>query len=259
MEQDADADPGASDAAGSSAEEKGISMEERKARRSSKSMWILTYGASGPYVDAQMLRELGKIQVDECHSTKDRVMAYTYIHLIKSVRQTCIETFMKKAQAVHGIIRNEIFGYSSIASNTREGEQISIEEHVGFQMLVRHYTAKDANFLPWTDGEPILKRGRILKADEIDPSRPTSIERKSKVQIIEYARNLEGRLQEAEHKLEEIHSRHAAAQAELSTLRFNTTVQAQTIKDLEQRKIPNLLAENAVLKRKIQEMENGRA
>ena len=136
------------------ADESGLKLP----RQSQKVIWIITHGASGPRITKDMLRELGRIEADECHSTKDRVMGYTYIHLIKRVRQTSIEKFMEKAKQMHGIVQNEIFGYDSIAGNTRAGKDsdIPIEQHVGFQMLVRHYLTGNEAFMPCTDGESII-------------------------------------------------------------------------------------------------------
>jgi len=206
----------------------------KKVRQSPKSTWILTYGASGPYITPQMLTDLGKIHADECHSTKDRVMNFTYIHLTKRVRQTSIEKFMAKANEVHGIVKNEIFGYDAIASNARQGNVTPIEEHAGFQMLVRHFNSKNPAFIPWTDGEPILKRGRILKAADVDTSRPNTLASKTRAQLIAYAERLEQRLKEADTQGHEILARYNAVSSERASLR----------------------TENAILKRKIQDMEN---
>ena len=208
----------------------------KRIRPSPKATWILTYGASGPYITPQMLLELGQIKADECHSTKDRVMNFTYIHLTQRVRQSSIERFMARANEAHGIVKNEIFGYDSIASNSRQRNDIPIEEHAGFQMLVRHFNAKNPAFQPWTDGEPILKRGRILKAAEVDHSRPSTLGGKTKTQLIAYAESLEKKLKEADEQGHEILAQYNALSNERSSLRV----------------------ENALLKRKIQELENGR-
>jgi hypothetical protein len=137
-----------------------------KAQPILKTNWILTYRANGHYITPQMLRELGKLQFDECHSTKERVYAITYIHLTKRVRLSSIEKFMRKAKAKHGIVQNAIFGYDSVASISNQDDATPIEEHVGFKVLLGHYIEENPAFKPWTDGKPVLKRGRLLKAAE---------------------------------------------------------------------------------------------
>lgn len=162
------------------------SASTRITNRSTKAIWIMTYGASASYINTQMLLDLGNISADECHSTTDGTMNYTYIHLIKSIRQTTIEKFMEKARKAHGVIRNEVYGYSSIAGDVRQGERL--DAHVGFQMLVKHFVEENEVFQPWTDGESILKRGRILKAVDMVKKRLDSIDQKSKPEIIAYVK-----------------------------------------------------------------------
>lgn len=210
----------------------------RPYRESMKSKWVITYGASGPYITSQMLLDLGHITADECHSTKDRAMTYTYIHLTKQVRQTSIERFMTRAYEAHGIIQNEIYGYSSIGSSVNSTEEstqsIPIEKHVGVQMLVRHYTSGNPAFQPCTDGVPVLNRGLIFKIAEIDPDKPEQLESQSKAKILEYAKQMECRLKEATQQARHILETYTAVSNERSTLRV----------------------ENALLKRKIQDLEN---
>jgi hypothetical protein len=210
--------------------------EDKGKRSSAKSIWILTYGASGPYITAPMLNELGKIKADECHSTMDRVMKSTYIHLMERVRQSSIEKFMEKANKKHGIVKNEIFGYDSIASRSREKNDHPIEEHAGFQMLVRHFNSKNPAFQPWTDGEPVLKRGRILKEAEIDYSRPETLTGKTRAQLIAHTVSLGQRVKVLDEKGDQLLALYTDVSNERSTLR----------------------SENAMLKRKIQELEDTR-
>lgn len=234
----------------------------KKTPRLMKTTWILTYGASGPYITPQMLRELGKIEVDECHSTKDRVMSFTYIHLTKRVRQSSIEKFMKKAKESHGIVQNSIYGYESVACISRQDNDIPIEEHVGFQMLLRHYVAKNPAFVPWTDGEPVLKRGRILKAAEIDPARPATMETRSKAQIIAYAKHLESKLKDVDAERQshlERYNTMSRDHAQLSTENFRMSMERSTLRSENAALIherTDLRIENAALKRKIQELES---
>ena len=73
--------PSATDSPAEDNPEPAGGSRRKRIRPSTKAIWILTYGASGPYITAQMLLELGNIHADECHTTMDRVMKYTYIHL----------------------------------------------------------------------------------------------------------------------------------------------------------------------------------
>ena len=133
----------------------------KKAQSVPKTNWILTYRASDKYITPQMLKS-EDIICDECHSTKERVYAITYIHLTTRKRLSSIQKFMRKARA-HGIVQSAIFGYESAAGDSR---QVPIEEHVGFKVLLEHYIEKTPAFKPWTDGKPVLKRGLLLKAAE---------------------------------------------------------------------------------------------
>jgi hypothetical protein len=232
-------------------------IKHKKQRATMKSMWIITYGASSPYINPSMLRDLGKLEADECHSTKERVMAFTYLHLTKRVRQSTIENFMKRAHDEHGIVQNEIFGYDSIAGNTKQGSGSRIEEHIGFKMLVRHYLSNNAAFQPCTDGEPVLKRGNILKAAEIDPSKPAVLERKSKAQVLEYAKQLESRLKDADKKAREYSTRYDNLSSEHARIRVDNAMLRSKVTEVQSTNT-NLYIENATLKRKITDLETGR-
>jgi hypothetical protein len=163
-----------------------------KTRESQKSIWILTYITSGSYITPQMLLELGNIRAGECHTTKDRFMTYTYLYLIDRVRGSRIEKFMDAAQREHGIMRKEIFGYDPVASSTRH--DAPLKEHIGFKTLVGHYVENNPAFQPWTNGESKLTKGNIMKAAEINPDRPGSLEGRTKAQILAYVNKLEQRL-----------------------------------------------------------------
>jgi len=247
----------------------------KRIRPSPKATWILTYGASGPYIAPQMLLELGQIKADECHSTKDRVMNFTYIHLTQRVRQSSIEKFMKKAKESHGIVQKDIFGYDSVACISRQGNVTAIEEHVGFQMLLGHYIAKNPAFMPWTDGEPLLKRGRILKAAESDPGRTGSIENNPKARIIQYTKLLESRLREATKQGFKIPSENTDETSEFDVVKKRRTMDsAQTeeenepealaaFEQFEQNVLPALELINAdektLLRAELQEFEDSAA
>ena len=46
-------------------------------------MWILSYGSSGPDLDASKFREYreANLEVDECYTTTDHALKYTLVHL----------------------------------------------------------------------------------------------------------------------------------------------------------------------------------
>ena len=219
--------------------------QPKKAQPPPKTEWILTYGTSSSYITPAMLKAEG-LELDECHSTKDRAMAFTYIHLTTRVRQSSIEKFMKEANAKHGIVQNAIFGYESLGFNSKKGDApTSIEDHVGFKMLVKHYNTKDPAFVPWTDDEPVLKRGRLLKAATIDSERPAALEAQSKAKIIAYARHLESQQQshlERHNTLsrvnEELSAENTALLLELSMTRSENATLKRKLQQLESTQIP---------------------
>jgi hypothetical protein len=216
--------------------DEGLAAHKEFHTTTQKRMWIITHGSNGPYITPTMLRELGQIEADECHSTKDRALVYTYIHLIKRVRQSTIEKFMTKARENYGIIRNEVYGYDSIAANSGNGVKNQIQNHPAFQMLIKHFIEKNPAFKPLTDGEPVIKRGLILRATETIPERPQALEGQSKAQVITYTKKLEAKIKEAkkmEQELNEIRKAYMTLSDERSSLRV----------------------ENAMLKRKIDELE----
>jgi len=53
--------------------------------KNQKRIWLLTYCPAGTYITPEILKE-SNIIADECHSTCDRVMNYTYVHLQKKCR-----------------------------------------------------------------------------------------------------------------------------------------------------------------------------
>ena len=163
--------------------------------RVQKVVWTLTYCPAGTYITPDMLKDEGGILADECHSTSDNAMSFTYIHLTKRCRQSSIERFMSKIHKTHGIVSNEIFGYESIGSKSYGGGTASLQEHVVIQMLLKHCKENNPAFSPSTDGEPILKRGLLFEMK--DPAN------RSKHQLVQYVTVLEERLVEAKKKEDE--------------------------------------------------------
>jgi uncharacterized coiled-coil protein SlyX len=120
-------------------------------------------------------------EVKECHSTKDRAMSVTYLFLTDRVRRVSIENFMIDAGRKHGIALNSVSGHESIASISKMKNATPIQEHIGFKMLRKHYIDKNPAFKPWTDGEPVLKRGYIFEAAEDKPEKKPHRVRKNSV------------------------------------------------------------------------------
>ena len=164
--------------------------------RSQKVMWTLTYCPARKYITCEMLKEEGGILADECHSTSDGVMNYTYIHLTKRCRQACIKRFMNKIRDAHGIVSNEIFGYESIGSKSHSEDKPPLLEHVVIQMLLKHSKERNLAFSPSTDGEPVLKRGILFEMK--DPAN------KSKRQLLAYVTVMETKLAEAKQKEDDL-------------------------------------------------------
>ena len=170
---------------------------DKKPAQSQKKNWLLTYCPAGTYITTELLKEDG-LTADECHSTSDRVMNYTYIHLSNKVRQTRIEKFMKKVKESHGITQNEIFGYDSIASDSSTNQtKEPFQQHIVFKMLLKHCKENSPNFKPNTDGEPVLKRGCLFHALDITADRTTDLHFHNKNQLVAYAKSLEKKLEES--------------------------------------------------------------
>ncbi len=72
---------------------------------------------------------------------------------------------MSHAARKYGTVLNNIFGYESIANNTRAiGNNTANElyEHPGFMMLIEHKIKKDERFSTWM-ANPGLRGGGILE------------------------------------------------------------------------------------------------
>lgn len=200
-----------------------------------KRIWLLTYCPAGKYLTPDMLKEHGLI-ADECHSTADRVMNFTYIHLTKKVTRSRLENFMKKVEISEKIVKNEIFGYDPIGSNSKDPQSSSIERHIVFQMLLKHCNENQPSFQPNTDGEPVLKRGHLFQALDIVKGRKMDLEYHTKKQLIAYAKLLEEQLEESKKKDIEI--------------RDLTAVYVRVLGERS-----DLTVENSALKRKIHQLE----
>jgi hypothetical protein len=81
-----------------------------------------------------------------------------------------MEKFMEEAHREHGIVQNPVSGYESIAFSPNAPSTPTIQAHIGFKLLVKHYIAKDPAFKPWTDHTHTLKRGLIFEAATDKPN-----------------------------------------------------------------------------------------
>ena len=221
----------------------------KKPRENMKNVWLLTYGASSPYITPGMLETIDPdLKIKECHSTKDSAMAVTYLYLTKRVRKSNIEIFMKVAHTEHGIVQNPVSGHESIACSPNA---TPIQEHIGFKLLLKHYIAKDPAFKPWTDKEPVLKRGLIFEAATDKPKTQPHHARKTSVSMDK---------EQLKAEVTELSTLRTKNAAEISTLRTENAALKRRIQELEgldavRTDVAALKTENAALKRRNQELE----
>ena len=211
---------------------------------SAKQIWLLTYGSTGPRITIGMLRDEGNLTADECHSTADQAIIYTYVHLTKAVRRTSIEKFMKNVEDC-GIIKQEIFGYDAVHSSKSKDDPMSIFQHVAFKMLVKHGREKHHSFIPCTNGEAVLTRGHLFRA--VDNGKSECKMKSTKQQLLERIK-----------KLEKCNERQASDGTRLVDAEIDRFVELLTenriIKAENHRLLlenSNLVLENTSLKRKI--------
>jgi len=136
----------------------------------SKKSWIVTHGRGGGFLTYDLFKaepaEFHLSSIDECHYTTDEVVVYTYLHFKQYVSKTTLTAFMDKMKLNAGMVRFEIFGYSSIATfGSGNGE--SIKDHVGLKILADHYMNHNPAFRSCTDGKPGVKRGMLWYQDSI--------------------------------------------------------------------------------------------
>jgi len=222
----------------------------KKPNQSQKKNWLLTYCPAGTYITPEMLKKNG-IDADECHSTSDRVMNFTYIHLVLKVRQTRIEKFMRKIKDSHGITQNEIFGYDSIASGSSTNKLApSIQQHIVFQMLIKHYKEKSPSFKPNTNGEEIIKKGHLFHALGIPIERTVDLQFQNKRQLIVYAKSLEQKLEESKKQEAEMQT---LATTYVNCAQERNALRVENANCTQERNA--LRVENAAMKRKISQLE----
>jgi hypothetical protein len=111
--------------------------------------WLITYGASGPVITYTMLENDCRLVPEECYTVIGRDFKYTLIKLSRSnrARVSAMEKVLDIIQEKHGIIKNQIFGFDSVAINTRGGDQV--EDHPGFKLMVQEMNNESEIFQWW--------------------------------------------------------------------------------------------------------------
>jgi hypothetical protein len=121
-------------------------------------IWLITYGAGGPNIDANTFAGYGRLAVDESYTTIDRALKYTLIHLKFKNRDTALRKFLTYCFQKYAIVEQEIFGYASISGNSTSSE---LFEHPAFRVLVQHKEELRPCFSSWIE-TPGIRGGGIL-------------------------------------------------------------------------------------------------
>ena len=121
--------------------------------------FVLTYGKGHGYITYQTFRDVCYLNIDECHTTSDNVMIYSYLHFKDRVHISVIEKAMQRLNSTHGVVHCTVFGYESVGSSSKNND---IENHIAFKMLVDHMNTNNPSFVHCTDGISIVSKG-ILK------------------------------------------------------------------------------------------------
>ena len=120
----------------------------------------------------------GLYSIDECHYTSDAAIVYTYLHFRTAVHPDVMNQFMSRMKYEQNIIPFEIFGYESIAASTSETDLV---DHVGFQVLLEHYTTSNPSFISCTSGEPGVTRGLLWHSDTVSRLREMANQRSKRM------------------------------------------------------------------------------
>jgi hypothetical protein len=167
--------------------------------------WVFTYGASSGYISFQMFKDEGTLFVDECHSTSDGPLVYTYIHLQRKCSKSTVVTCMKRMGELHGMIMSTIFGYDAIGSNENIGEGVHLTEHIAFRMVYEHMKSNNAAFKSCTDGVSGVTRGLLMQLDGFAKIKEVlSIRNK---RLLPFLENIENELKQAKKTVEQETSR----------------------------------------------------
>lgn len=147
------------------------STEETKKKPNAKFTWLLTYGAGGPSITEQLLKECTQLDIDECYTASDHANKHTLIHLTKKVRQTGIQKAMNALSSKTGIVLSNVFGYENINSNSTEDPK-AIKAHVLYRWIVREFEARSPTFEFWVSPH---KKGKGLFGDLMESPRGENV------------------------------------------------------------------------------------
>jgi hypothetical protein len=175
------------------------------ANYSQKVNWVFTYGSSKGYMSFKMFKDEGTLDVDECHSTSDGPLVYTYIHLDKKCSKSAVMRCMKRMGEQHGIIPSAVFGYDAIGSNEHHGEGGLLTEHIAFRMLYEHMKSNNAAFKSCTDGVPGVTRGLLMQFDGFAKIKEVLTVRNKR--LLPFLDNIENELKQAKKTMEQETSR----------------------------------------------------
>ena len=176
-----------------------------------RTIWLLTYGASGPEITHTMLQNDCKLQPDEVYTTEERVHKYTEIHLKKQVRLSSITRAMDILYDRYHIIKGDIIGYDAIDGSEKRikrkskdapREYHAVEDHVAFMKLVKDMNDGNPKFKAWKENSE--KPGMLEPCKKIDISKPINTKFASKGVLISAVQTLQKALNETRQQHDEL-------------------------------------------------------
>ena len=163
----------------------------------------------------QMFKDEGSLDLDECHSTSDGPIMYTYIHLQSRCSRFKVMKCMARMKELHGIILSEIFGYDSVGCNSQTGE-VPVTEHIAFRMIYEHMKANNAAFISCTNGTPGVSKGLLMQYDGF--ARIKDVVTLRSKRLLPFLENIEDELNRTKKKLDDETTRADVLSAERDSL-----------------------------------------
>lgn len=124
--------------------------------------WIITYVANGNYLTYDILIQYGCDDVDECHYTSDSVVVYSYVHFKRPRSLTALKHFFDSIKEKLDIVLFDVFGYESVSTSANGSD---MRDHIGFRILMDHYTGRNPSFRSCTDGVSGVSKGMLWKSN----------------------------------------------------------------------------------------------
>jgi hypothetical protein len=125
-------------------------------RGNARKIWLLTYGASSTCITHSQLIDAG-LRVKECYTLTQRDLKYTMIRLSVRVYVKAINDLMDELI----VIPQQLPGYEKVTGIT--GSHGSINEHPGFQLIVKHMNENSPLLQVWMeDGDLLSNSGGLL-------------------------------------------------------------------------------------------------